>query len=183
MLRTVALSWGLVVMLVGSSGAQSFPAVDQLKEQPALPDPLKMLDGTPVTSAEQWRTQRRPELIRLIQHYMYGVTPPAPKIETKVIKVDDSLYGGKARLKEIEIRFVDLPDNAPRMHLALFIPLPAKGPVPVFLGLNKCGNQEVTRETAVTINPNAWKHANCKKDPERGGDADFWSVEYILSRG
>jgi hypothetical protein len=183
MLRAVAFSWGLIAMLTSMGWSQSFPAVDQLKEQPALPDPLKMMDGTPVTTAEQWRTQRRPELIRLIQHYMYGVSPAAPRIETKVTKVDDSLYGGKTRLKEIEIRFVDLPENAPRLHLALFIPLPAKGPVPVFLGINKCGNQEVTRETAVTINPNAWKHANCKKDPERGGDADFWTVDYILSRG
>lgn len=180
---TLACGFGAYLWLTSSVGAQPFPAVDQLPEQNALPDPLKMRDGTPVTTAEQWRTQRRPELIRLVQHYMYGVAPASPRVETKVTKVDDTLYGGKARLKEIEIRFVDLPENAPRIHLALFLPLPIKGPVPVFLGLNKCGNSEVTRETAVTIHPEAWKHANCKKDPERGGDADFWTVDYVLSRG
>lgn len=181
--------WGIVcgaaycVEMSSTAWSQSFPTVDQLPEQTALPDPLKMFDGTSVTTAEQWRTQRRPELIRLVQHYMYGVTPAAPKIEAKVTKVDDTLFGGKGRLKEIEIRFADLPTNAPRIHLALFLPLSVKGPVPVFLGLNKCGNQEVTREAAVTIHAESWKHANCKKDPERGGDADFWAVEYVLSRG
>ncbi len=182
-LRRSALILVMFVMSASIGWTQSFPAIDQLPEQTALPDPLKMMDGTSVTTAEQWRTQRRPELLRLIQHYMYGFAPAAPKIEARVTKVDDTLFGGKGRLKEIEIRFVELPENAPRLHVALFLPLPVKGPVPVFLGINKCGNQEVTRETAVTIHPAAWQHANCKKAPERGGDADFWTVDYILSRG
>lgn len=175
-----------LAMIVGFStlaAAQSLPPVDELPDQPGLPSPLKMFDGTPVTTAAQWKQHRRPELIRLIQHYMYGITPPVPRLEMKVTKVDDTLFGGRGRLKEIDIRFVDLPENAPRMHLALFLPLPMTKPVPVFLGLNKCGNQEVTSETAVTIHPDAWKHANCGKQPERGGETGFWSVEFLLSRG
>lgn len=179
----VSLAAGVLLMSMVTADAQLFPSVDQLPSQPGLPDPLKMLDGTPVTTAEQWRTQRRPELIRLIQHYMYGITPPPPRIKATVTKTDDTVFDGQGRMKEIEIRFVDLPDNAPRLHLALFLPLPMKGPVPVFLGINKCGNAETTTHPGVTIDDSAWKHANCGKAPPRGGDADFWCVDYLLSRG
>lgn len=178
-----ALAAVIVSSLSTSVFAQALPTFEQLPVRAELPDPLVMLDGTKVTTAEQWKTQRRPELLRLFQHYMYGFAPPAPRIEARVTKSQDGLFDGAARLKEIEIRFVDLPDAAPRLHVALFLPTAAKGPVPVFLGINKCGNQETTTADAITINPQAWKHANCKKDPERGGDADFWCVDYILSRG
>ena len=38
-----------------------------------LPDPLVMADGTRVTSAAQWRNQRRPELQAQIT-YLYSLT-------------------------------------------------------------------------------------------------------------
>ena len=37
-----------------------------------------MMDGRPVTTPEMWRHERRPELIRLFQHYLYGQLPPKP---------------------------------------------------------------------------------------------------------
>ena len=58
--------------------AADFPDPDKLPSHPDLPDPLVMLDGTRVTTKEQWETKRRPELKALFQHYMYGVRPPAP---------------------------------------------------------------------------------------------------------
>ena len=45
-----------------------------------LPDPLVMTDGTKVTSAEMWRTKRRPEIYKLFQEHVYGTMPPARKI-------------------------------------------------------------------------------------------------------
>jgi hypothetical protein len=172
----------LVLSRSAAVPAAELPSVEQLPSQPGLPDPLKMLDGTPVTTAEQWRNQRRPELMRLFQHYMYGVAPKPPGITAKVTKTVESVLDGQARLKEIEIRFNGLPDNAPRLHLAVFVPRNAKGNLPVFLGINKCGNQETVHDEAVTPTE-AWQHANCAKAPPRGGDADFWCVPYILSRG
>ena len=44
-----------------------------------LPDPLIMLDGSKVTTAEQWRSKRRPEVLKLFQTHVYGVSPAAPK--------------------------------------------------------------------------------------------------------
>jgi hypothetical protein len=53
-----------------------FPPVAELASKPELPDPLLMLDGRRVTTPEQWFNERRPELITLFQHYMYGFLPP-----------------------------------------------------------------------------------------------------------
>lgn len=178
------LSWtfALSVICLGA-GAEDLPSVDQLPSRPELPDPLVMFDGRPVTSAQQWREERRPELVRLIQHYMYGYAPPPPGISARVTKTDDSLFGGQARLKEVEIRIKGLSEEAPRIHLALFLPRrETGGPFPLFLALNKCGNAAVVDHLAVTINPLAWKHANCPAEL-RGTEADFWCVEYLISRG
>jgi len=173
----------ILVAISLAVAAQELPMVDQLPSRPELPDPLKMLDGTPVTSIQQWREQRRPELIRLVQHYMYGVTPKPPGITAKVTKTDDTLFDGKGRLKEVEIRFNGLPDSAPRIHLALFLPR-ASSPTnsPVFLALNACGNAAAVNHQAVTIDPTAWKGKNCPAEI-RGAQADFWCVDYLISRG
>ncbi len=66
-----------VLPLLGASlfAADSFPDFSKLPSQPGLPDPLLMLNGERVTNQEQWVRQRRPELLALFQHYMYGVMP------------------------------------------------------------------------------------------------------------
>ncbi|OYW24588.1 MAG: hypothetical protein B7Z55_01745 [Planctomycetales bacterium 12-60-4] len=171
--------------MIGSSPsllAADFPPVEQLPVQTALPDPLTMLDGTKVTTAEQWRTQRRPELIRMIEHYMYGRAPAAPQIATTVTKTVDAVLNGTATLKEVEIRFIGLPDSAPKLHLALFLPKDARSPAPVFLGINSCGNAEVVADDAVTIDPEIINTDKCP-NPVRGSKADFWCVDGLISRG
>ena len=68
----------IIAMLLSSAFAADFPPVDQLAARAELPDPLVMLDGTRVTTKEQWETKRKPELKALFQHYMYGRLPPTP---------------------------------------------------------------------------------------------------------
>src|SRR5207253_8897550 len=64
---------------VAAADPLRFPEVAKLPSRPALPDPLVMMDGARVTTAEQWTQQRRPELKALFEYYMYGVAPPAPE--------------------------------------------------------------------------------------------------------
>src|SRR5262245_16843337 len=52
-----------------------FPPVSDLPSRADFPDPLVLLDGRRVTSREQWFNERRPELVALFQHYMYGFLP------------------------------------------------------------------------------------------------------------
>lgn len=173
---------GMMALMCFEVGvAQALPPVDQLPEVKGLPDVLTMFDGTPVTTKEQWR-KRRAELTILFQHYMYGYLPPQPKIAAKAVKSVEGMCDGKVTLKEIEIRFTDLPENAPKIRLALFLPAKAQGPVPVFLGLNACGNAEVLDDDAITLDEKAWRPKYCEAGP-RGRGKDFWCVEYVTSRG
>ncbi len=173
------------VLFIGfvSALAAELPPVDQLPERPELPDPFLMLDGTRIETPEQWYEMRRPELKQLFQHYVYGYLPPPTPIQATVIQEDSDLFGGKATLKQVEIRFPALPDDAPRINLALFVPN-AGGPAPCILALNKCGNYTVTDYPGVQIHPEAWLHSNCPPAEElRGWKKDFWAIEQKIDRG
>ena len=98
----------LLLMLGAGPGvdAGEFPKAADLPAQPVLPDPLVMLDGRKVANREMWMNERRPELIRLFQHYMYGELPPKPKaLSAKVARVDAAAIGGKATLTEVTLGF------------------------------------------------------------------------------
>src|SRR5436305_1029357 len=121
-----------------------FPDIDKLPARKELPDPLVMLDGTKVTTKEQWSKERRPELQKLFQHYMYGVMPPRVKVEAKVEHVDPKALGGKATLKDITLTL----GGKHKVHLLLVVPNKRSGPAPVFVGLNFAGNHAVLSDPA-----------------------------------
>jgi hypothetical protein len=165
-----------------------FPPASELPSRPELPDPLTMLDGTKVTTRAQWEKKRRPELKTLFQHYMYGYFPPRPrKVAGKVERVDRKALGGKATLKEVTISFG--PPGTPPVHLLLFIPNHRKGPAPVFLGENFCGNHTVVSDPQIRL-PDVWLPDTCPgvkghhaTDAGRGKQTDVWSVEQTIDRG
>ena len=55
-----------------------FPAAGDLPSCPALPDPMRSLDGSRIATWQEWVTRRRPELKALFEHYMYGRAPGPP---------------------------------------------------------------------------------------------------------
>jgi hypothetical protein len=168
--------------------AGDFPPVSALKPNPDFPDPLTMFEGTKVSTAEQWVKERRPELIRLFQHYMYGEPPPPPKtIDTAIERVDSSYFGGKATKKEVTISFG--PPGAPKLHLLVVIPNRPAGPRPVFLGINFCGNHALLDDPLIAL-PAAWMPDYClgcrdhrATDAGRGTQKDVWAVEQTIDRG
>lgn len=179
----------MAIFVFASSAATadqpSFPPPDKLPDQRELPDALKMFDGTPVRTTEDWYTKRRPELKALFQHYMYGYMPAPPGVTARVLKTDDSLFDGRATLKEVEIRFNNLKgENAPKIRLAIFLPNKVESRVPVFLALNKCGNHAVVKHPGVSINADVDATDKCKmNDESRGEEQNFWAVETIIDRG
>lgn len=182
-LRAWMVSAGLTAGVLVSPlvhAADELPAADQLPEQVDLPDPLKLRDGRAVTTQGAWQEQRKPELRRLFQHYMYGYLPAPVPIEARTTKTADIL-GGKGTLKEVEIRFPTLGEQAPRMHLAVFLPR-GVARAPMFLSLNSCGNIEALDDAAITDHAEVWRRENCKPG-QRGTATDFWCVEYLISRG
>ena len=179
------LSVGIFTMTNSAAQVPEFPKVEDLPIEKGLHDPFTTFDGKKITTPEEWYTIRRPELKNLFQHYMYGFAPDAPGIEVTLLEEDPNLLDGKATYKEIEIRFKGLPDDAPKMRLSLFIPNDRKGPAPVFLGINKCGNHTILEEVGIEKLDGAYYHESCSK-PDYGGQGakeKFWCVDYLISRG
>lgn len=189
-MRIQAFRWALGLLLGGLAmgtawGEAAASPLAGLPVSKDLPDALTFLDGTPVTTAEEWNTRRRPELEALVQLLMYGLAPEAPGITWRKEADDVPVFDGKATLRQIEITLNGLPETAPKIHLAIFVPTARTGKVPVFLGINKCGNLGVSREAAVRYNPSAYVHKECPEGGEacRGFEADAWAVDLFIERG
>jgi hypothetical protein len=178
----------LTTALCGPAGAADFPEVDMLKPNPGLPNPLVFLDGRKVETKEQWTNERRGELRRLFEHYMYGYAPAPPdRVEAKVIHSDENAFDGKATLKEVELRYG--PAGTPPVSVLLVIPNKRSGPAPVFVGMNFSGNHSLVTDPKVAL-PRYWMRPggpgvvnNKAVDAGRGKAADVWNIESTIDRG
>ena len=57
----------------------------------AVPDPLVLNNGKPVTSAKVWWTKRRPEIVELFDREVYGRVPAnLPKVTWEVVSTTPS---------------------------------------------------------------------------------------------
>lgn len=154
-----------------------------------LPDPLKFSNGRPVTTQRMWLKRRR-ELLRLFESEVYGRSPGRPRGQTfAVTGSEPNALGGLATRKEVDIRLTGKV-GGPTIHVLLYLPNAAHGPVPMFLGLNFQGNQCVHPDPGITL-PTAWmrdhKEAgianNRATEASRGCQASRWNVEKLLRRG
>jgi hypothetical protein len=168
--------------------AQSrFPEPDTLPSHPELPDPFVMFNGERVTNKQQWIDKRRPELKALFQHYMYGYLPPPAKIKVRVEHEDAKAFDGKATLREVAISVG--PPDAPPIYLLLVVPNQRKGPAPVFVGINFCGNHAIVKDPAIHL-PTMWMYPQIPgvKDHRateagRGKQIDVWALEQSIDHG
>jgi dienelactone hydrolase len=169
------------------SAPLSFPQFSALPAQSALPDPLVMLDGRRVASTAQWTRERRPELQALFAHYMYGAIPPKPaQMETKVLGEYHDFLRGKATLKLITLQAG--PGQGPHIDLMLIIPNERRGPAPVLLTMDFCGNDALTADARVPL-PKSWmgRCPGCLNgaatEAARGAQATNWPLAEIVRRG
>src|SRR4051794_2528949 len=84
----------IFVLLTGAvamspAAAADWPEPDQLPASNEMPDPLTLRDGTRSTSANDWKEKRRPELLALFEHYMYGSLPRIPLALSWEVKHED----------------------------------------------------------------------------------------------
>jgi len=171
----------------------SLPPPADLPLQAVLPDPLLTLDGRKVNTREMWFQERRPELARLFQHYMYGQLPPRPAFSALVERVDTKALAGKATLTEVTLSIGS--SNAPPIHLMLVVPNRRANPAPVVLALNYFGNHTLVEDKHVRL-PDNWmpqwsgEGAACAQvvdhratDAGRGSWRKFWPVEDLIDRG
>ncbi len=106
---------------------------------PALPDPLVMEDGRPVTSAAMWREERRPELLALFAEEIYGAAPAeTPAVAWELISSEDGTAGGVAVVTEELRGRVDnasWPAVSVDIEMTLTRPAESDGPVPAVIHL------------------------------------------------
>jgi hypothetical protein len=144
-----------------------------------------MLDGTRVTTKEQWTEKRRPELRELFQHYMYGKLPPAKSVSARVLHENPKAFGGKATLREVALSA--LPGH--EFRLLVVIPNGRKSPAPCFVGPNFGGNHGLVDDPMVAI-PTGWMYANRPgvktnraTEAGRGKQMNVWNLEQSVDRG
>src|SRR5690606_13350612 len=104
---------------------------------PQLPDVLRLENGRKVTSARQWRRQRRPEIVELFEREVVGRVPKSvPRVSWSVTETSS---GEMASHPVNARRLTGKVDNSAHpaievnIELMLVTPADAKGPVPVMI--------------------------------------------------
>jgi len=113
-----------------------------------LPELLITENGKKITTTNQWKNVRRPEILRLFENHVYGQVPKDfDNIRFKVTNKDKKAMDGKATLKEVAIT-VTRNRKSVTMNLFMFTPNKIKKPVPMFLVINHRGvkTMDVTRK-------------------------------------
>lgn len=164
------------------------PNYDESKMPPyTLPDPLKMENGQPVTTAKMWNEKRRPEIMQLFESNVYGKAPAHPKdLHFKVLNEDRYALGNIATRKEVAVYFTK--DEKQFMTILMYIPNKRKGAVPMFFGLNFKGNHSVSEDPGITQSV-----IRMKPGPDgvegrtgvfkRGAEASRWPIEMLTANG
>ena len=109
------------------SGALLPLDTDALLLRPALPDPLHRPDGGEVTDPVAWAAQRE-DLRKLLQHYVTGTFPPAPRTTRSVESTTERDGAGTRSTFVLEFS----PRFDARLHVEVLTP-PGTGPFPVLL--------------------------------------------------
>jgi hypothetical protein len=156
----------------------------------ALPDPLVSLAGKPITNAKAWQSHRRAEVLGLFEDHVFGRTPSADiDVQFELLEGDDQAYDGRATRKQVRMHF-RANDHHVAADLLIYLPNDAKGPAPLFVGLNFNGNHTTTPDPAVPVNQN-WMRATNRdgvidhrsSEVARGTSAKRWAIEAAIARG
>jgi hypothetical protein len=134
-----------------------------------LTDPFTMTDGTPVRTAKDWTTKRRPELVKLFETQQYGIAPGRPGGENfDVFDKGTPALGGKATRKQVLI-YLNKEKTGPHINLVEYLPASAKKPAPMLLSINFGAIQSAVADEG--IKPiQVWDpKTNTRIDPPKGG--------------
>jgi hypothetical protein len=130
-----------------------------------LPDPLRCVDGSRVTTREQWEQKRRHETLELFRKHVYGRQPPKPaKVTFDLLETDAKAMDGRATMRRVKITSSHGQGKSFAFEAAVTFPNSSAGiPRPAFLLINN-------RPAA-------------SADPTRREKNGFWPAEEIIARG
>ncbi len=156
-----------------------------------LPDSLVYKDGTAVNTPEDWQNRRRPEILALFEHHVYGKAPERPpNMVFEVTSEDPAALEGTATRRQVCIHLSDQKGD-PAIHVLMYLPNDAQTQkTPAFLVLNFQGNHSIHPDPGIHLNPQ-WiqnqetgeANYNQPQDNARGRAAARWAIDDILARG
>jgi len=143
------------------------------------PDVLLMPDGTRITSAQEWSSKARPQILDFFEKNVYGKIPPRPaKLEFVLAENGDDALGGLAKRRQYRIVSTDVCGTH-SFDVLVYLPKDAAGPVPAFVCPNFNGNHAITDDPNVIL-PTCPLYRGLKPDdPERGRG---WRLDYFPVR-
>ncbi len=134
---------------------------------------------------------RRQEILAQLEREEYGKSPPLPAhCKTKISLAPGPACGGKAIRKQVTVYF-SADEAGPSMDILIYTPADAKGPVPIFWGLNFTGNHSVEADPAIPL-ARSWMPDDNKgkatanhraTEAGRGKGASRWQIETALAAG
>jgi hypothetical protein len=149
----------------------AFPGIRRPSDPgfPGLPEVLRHFDfenrtpmGAPVADPLDWWQNRRPEILSMLRHYMYGHEPPAPAdLSFSLISIDPEALGGLATKKVLT--GTHGPAGRAPFRLVLYLPKGHEGPFPTLLALNREGDEHI--------------------EPPNGSRRDRWDLISAMARG
>jgi hypothetical protein len=156
-----------------------------------LPDPLALPGKNRIKTPNEWFTLNRPIIKEYFQREIYGRVPIG-KFETRSVvrKTIKNALRGKATLKEVRLIF---KNNYLEKYIDVLIYLPnspSEHPVPLFLGLNFCGNHTILSDPNITLSEKWISTQMCvgavdqkASEHSRGSHAKRWLVQQIIETG
>lgn len=180
----------LLTALVNAGFAQEINYDEEKAGTYTLPEVLTCGDGSVVSSPDEWREKRRPELLRAFEKYEYGKAPARPALAFRVLEEAVPALDGKALRKQVRI-FLTGREEGPGMNLLIYFPPGASNtPAPAFLGLNFQGNHSVSRDPGILLG-DGWvangrgsgPQNNRASEESRGSQAPHWQVEQVMAAG
>ncbi len=100
-----------------------------------LPPLLVTAGGHRITTPEEWRNVRRPQILGLFSNLIYGRVPEPPsplQQQFEVVAVDNDFMGGRATRKDVKIHLRNANGEI-SMHFLVFVPNGVDQPAPAFL--------------------------------------------------
>jgi hypothetical protein len=125
---------------------------DESKVAPyTLPDPLVMVNGERVKNADDWRTKRRPEILRAYQNEIYGRIPAnAPKVTWEVTETNPVAKDNSAMMRRVVGR-IGAAANSQPINMMVYTPAKATRAVPLILIINFGGGPPVDGRPATNM--------------------------------
>ena len=133
---------GIKVLRPGPSGNESAPNHANYDEAlanpyPILPDPLVTRGGKRVTTAKDWWSVRRPEIVEDMEREVYGRVPrDVPKVTWTTISTDRQVLGEVQAIVKQLIGHVDntaYPAIVVEIAMTVIVPANASKPVPLLM--------------------------------------------------